>query len=268
MSSTHETFTIPLEVAEVYEAKFVPAIFQEWAPHILDIAHVDRGCDLLDVACGTGIVARTAADRVGSAGSVIGVDLNEAILTVARRVRPDLDWRQGDVAALPFDDGSFDAVVCQMGFMFFPDRRAAFSEMARVARPEGTIAVVVPASLAAQPAYREFVDIAARHAGPDARSLLTTYWNCGDLDALTEVIESSGLEVTDSRTRTGTARFDTSDELVATEVEGSPLIERLDEDTYARIRDDVRSAMSRYVTPKGRFEVPLVGHVVAASAVG
>jgi ubiquinone/menaquinone biosynthesis C-methylase UbiE len=50
----------------------------------------------------------------------VGVDLNEAMLTVARRVRPDLEWQQGDVAALPFPDGSFDVVLCQMALMFFP----------------------------------------------------------------------------------------------------------------------------------------------------
>src|SRR5688500_3599509 len=123
MSTTEpsESFQIPLEAAEAYETAFVPAFFAQWAPILCDAAGVTAGQRILDVACGTGIVARTAADRVGAA-NVVGVDLNEAMLTVARRVRPDVDWRQGDATALPLDDGSVDTVLCQMALMFFPDR--------------------------------------------------------------------------------------------------------------------------------------------------
>ena len=79
----------------------MPAFFAQWAPSLCEAAGIAAGQRVLDVACGTGIVARTAAEIVGPA-NVVGVDLNEAMLTVARRVRPDIDWRQGDVAALPF----------------------------------------------------------------------------------------------------------------------------------------------------------------------
>ena len=96
-----ESFQIPIEAAELYEAAFVPGFFAQWAPLLCDAADVGPGQEVLDVACGTGIVARTAAGRVAPAGRVVGVDLNEAMLTVARRVAPDLDWREGDAAALP-----------------------------------------------------------------------------------------------------------------------------------------------------------------------
>ncbi len=262
--TAQETFQIPPETAETYEAMFVPAIFAEWAPHVLDAAAVAEGTRLLDVACGTGVVARTGAERVGPGGSVVGVDLNEAMLTVARRVRPDLDWRRGDAGALPVGDGEFDAVTCQMAMMFFPDRRRAFSEMRRTVRPEGRVAVVVPAALDVQPAYRVFVDIAVRHAGPEAASLVGAYWNCGDLAALGETAAAAGLEVIERRTRTGTARFASSDAFVATEVEGSPLIERIDQTEYARIKEDVAVELAHYVTAAGAFEVPLLCHVMAA----
>ena len=100
--SSDETFQIPIEVAELYEAKFVPALFAEWAPRLTERRGREaRATRCLDVACGTGIVARTAAEIVGSGGRVVGVDLNEAMLAVASRVRPDIEWRQGDVAAAP-----------------------------------------------------------------------------------------------------------------------------------------------------------------------
>src|SRR5215207_6726204 len=147
-----ESFQIPLEPAETYEAAFVPAFFAQWASMLCDAAGVAAGQRILDVACGTGIVARTAADRVGAANGV-GVDLNEAMLTVARRVRPEIDWRQGDAEALPLDDSSVDTVLCQMALMFFPDRVRALREMARVVGRGGTVGVLVPSSLDAQPAY-------------------------------------------------------------------------------------------------------------------
>jgi SAM-dependent methyltransferase len=259
-----ETFQIPLEAAEMYEAKFVPALFAEWAPRLTDAAAVKRGDAVLDVACGTGIVARTAADIVGSDGRVVGLDLNEAMLAVAARVRPDLEWRQGDVARLPFADGEFDAVLCQMALMFFPDRARALREMSRVVTPNGTVAICVPASLDAQPAYGPFVEMAARHAGPDAISLLSTYWSCGDLGALTSAIESGGLRVTHAQTVAGVARFASPDELVATEVESTPLIDRISDQVYATIRAEATEVLAAYITTAGTLDAPLVAHLVAA----
>ena len=275
MGTPTESFQIPLEAAEVYESRFVPAIFAEWAPRLVDLAGVGRGQSVLDVACGTGIVARTAALRVGRGGEVTGVDLNEAMLTVARRVTSpasaegddvaEISWRQGDVAELPFADAGFDAVLCQMALMFFPDQVRALAEMGRVARPGGRVAVCVPASLDDQPAYRLLVDVASRHAGPEALALLGTYWSCGDVATLTGWCAAAGLDVVDTVTQTGTARFASSDDMVATEVEGSPLIERITDEVYAGIRSDAREALAPFVTPAGTLEAPLVCHLVVAT---
>lgn len=259
-----DSFQIPIEVAEVYEQKFVPSIFAEWAPYVLDAAAVGPGSRLLDVACGTGIVARVALERLGAAKTVVGVDLNEAMLTVARRIAPDISWKRADSVDLPFAADEFDAVTCQMALMFMPDRVGALAEMARVATAEGRVAVVVPATLDVQPAYRAFVDIAARHVGLEARSLLETYFACGDANELATLAEQAGLEVIELRTPTGVARFESSDDFVATEVEGSPLAERIDDATYTALRDDVRIGLDRYTTTRGTFEIPLVCHVVAA----
>ncbi|HEY7141973.1 MAG TPA: methyltransferase domain-containing protein [Methylomirabilota bacterium] len=264
MTKSTETFQLSTTAAELYESKFVPALFAEWAPHLVEIAGVGPGQAVLDVACGTGIVARTAADRLAGAGRVVGVDLNQAMLTVARRVRPDIEWRQGDGGALPFPDASFDRVLCQMALMFFPDRTAALREMRRVARPGATVAVVVPGRLDAQPAYRPFVEMAARHAGPDAATLLGAYFACGDLAELRALVESAGLPVDATRTRLGHARFDSVDAFVAAEVESTPLITRIGADVYDRIREGARDVLRPFTAPDGRVAVPLEGHLVAA----
>lgn len=260
-----ESFQIPIEAAEAYEAAFVPAFFAQWAPILCGAAVLTAGQRVLDVACGTGVVARTAADRVGS-GNVVGVDLNEAMLAVARRVRADIDWRQGDVAALPLPDGAFDAVVCQMALMFFPDRVRALREMARVLTPGGTVAVLVPSSLDAQPAYGPFVDMASRHAGAEARSLLSTYFSCGDPDDLTGTFALAGLHVTSTSTHLGTARFPTVDALVTTEVDSTPLGKRITNDVYEAIRSGARNVLAPFTTSDGRLEAPFEVRVVAARA--
>ena len=265
MTDAAETFQIPLEVAETYEASFVPALFAEWAPVLVEFANVSAGQSVLDVACGTGIVSRTVADRIGETERLVGMDLNDAMLTVARRVRPDIEWQQGDVAAIPFPDASFDVVLCQMAMMFFPDRVRALREMGRVSTSGGTVAVLVPSSLDAQPVWGPFVDIAAKHAGGDARSLLETYWSCGDLEALKSVFETAGLEVTATRSRVGTARFGSVDALVETEVNSTPLVDRLTEPVFARILAETRDALDPFTTSDGALEGPIECHLLAAT---
>jgi SAM-dependent methyltransferase len=261
--SSQETFQIPLAAAEAYEAHFVPSIFEAWASHALRAADVRRGSTLLDVACGTGIVARTGADL---GATTVGLDANDAMLTVARRVRPDLEWQQGDAHALPFDDDSFDAATCQMALMFMADRRRVIAEMCRVVRPGGRAAIVVPANLDRQPAYRPFVEIAVEEAGTEARSLLATYWSCGDIEALTADVDAAGAAVVERRTCTCPARFASSDAFVDTEIDGSPLAERIDDETRHAIHSGVAGRLASYRSDAG-FDVPLVGHVVAAAPI-
>jgi SAM-dependent methyltransferase len=258
-----ETFQVAVEQAEIYEAKFVPALFAQWASPLLDAAGVDPGQSVLDVACGTGVLARTAADRVGSTGTVVGVDLNDGMLSVARRLRPDLEWRQGDVADLPFADGTFDAVLCQSALMFFRDATEALREMGRVCKPGGVVGVQVYGSLDAQPAYGPWVEIVARHAGPEAISLVSAYWVHGDLAALRSRFESAGLAVTGTRTDLGIARWGSIDEMVQVEVESTPLIERISDEVYRNIRKESREVLGRFRTDTGA-EVPIQGHIVIA----
>jgi SAM-dependent methyltransferase len=258
-----ETFQISAEQAEIYEAAFVPAIFAQWSAPLLDAAGVEPGQCVLDVACGTGILARTAADRVGPTGTVVGVDLSDGMLTVARRLRPDIDWRRGDAADLPLADGEIDVTVCQSALMFMPDATRVLREMARVTRVGGAVGVQVYASLDAQPAYGPWVDMVARHAGPEAISLLSTYWTHGDLDELRGRFDAAGLEVTAVSTIRGTARFPSIETMVRTEVEATPLVDRLSDDVYRRILDESAEILGGFATDVGA-DLPIDAHIVAA----
>jgi ubiquinone/menaquinone biosynthesis C-methylase UbiE len=225
---------------------------------------VSAGHSVLDAACGTGIVARTATERVGPNGRVVGVDLNQAMLTVAERVCPGVELRQADITSLPFDDATFDVVLCQMALMFFPDRIAAIREMGRVVEPQGTVVVMVPSSLDAQPAYRPLVDLAARHAGPEAVAMLSAYWACGDLDELIGTTRDAGLEVLSTRTRMGTARFESIDEFVSVEVESTPVRERLTDHEYDTLRREANRVLEEFTEVGGTAHIPIEGHLVAS----
>jgi ubiquinone/menaquinone biosynthesis C-methylase UbiE len=157
-----EGWQVSTDAVEVYESCFVPAIFGAWAGPVADAAGIRRGDKVLDVGCGTGVLAREALGRAGEEGQVVGLDPNEGMLAVAARTEPDITWRRGDAASLPFEDASFDAVVSQFALMYFPDRVASLGEMWRALAPGGRLAVAAWAPIDRARGYQILVDIAVR----------------------------------------------------------------------------------------------------------
>jgi SAM-dependent methyltransferase len=148
---------------EVYERELVPAVFAPWAPILVELAHPCPGERVVDIACGTGIVARVAAARVGATGVVSGVDLNPGMLSVARsatavssRSGAPIQWHEASADKLPFPGESFDIVYCQLGLQFFADRAAALREMHRVLGADGRLALWSGAGLAKVPGLRRW----------------------------------------------------------------------------------------------------------------
>lgn len=262
--SEPEAWQVSSNAAEIYEEKFVPAIFGEWAPRTADAGAVGPGDHVLDVACGTGVVARECAGRVGPAGRVAGLDINDGMLAVARRIRPEVDWRQGDALAIPFDDASFDVVLCQFALMFFPDRFKALGEMWRALKPGGRLAVAVWGPLDEIRAYAVFADLADRHAGPAAAEIARSPFVLGDKAEVADIFAAAGIHNIDVATLQGTERFASIDDMVETEVKGSPLVAEFDAASYAALVDEARQALAFCETGDGRVEIPTVAHIVTA----
>lgn len=131
--------------AELYERFKVPRLFGPMAETFLLHVPLRDGDNVLDVACGTGAATRLIAHRVAPSGRVAGVDLDESMLAVARAMLagsvPPIAWVQADATALPWDQGSFDVVLCQQGMQFFADVGEALREMHRVLAPGGLLAI-------------------------------------------------------------------------------------------------------------------------------
>lgn len=191
--------------ADLYEQVLVGPLFRPWVDALLDDVGLRPGNRVLDVACGTGIVARVAKERVGLAGTVVGVDVNPQMLAVAGRIAPTIDWRQGDAGALPVRDGEeFDVVVCQQGCQFFPDLAAAARQMHRAAVRDGRLGVSTWRPDDEFPFLRQLRRIAEEHVGPidDRRHAL------GDPGRLEIALRDAGFRDVWSRRLARTIRFD------------------------------------------------------------
>ena len=203
--------------AEVYEAMFVPALFGAWAAVVCAAAGIAARQRVLDVACGTGVLADAARARVAPNGSVSGLDANAEMLVVARRERPLVDWHLGRAEWLPFADASFDRVVSQFGLMFFDDRIAALREMRRVLRPGGRIAVAVWDALARSPGYAALAAVLAQQFGPTVAAAFAAPFVLGDANGLLDLFAAAGLGGAQVSRHDGPVRFASIDALLAAE---------------------------------------------------
>jgi ubiquinone/menaquinone biosynthesis C-methylase UbiE len=203
--------------AEVYDEFFVPALFQQWGDIVANEASIGPGQQVIDVACGTGVLACAAARRVGSRGAVVGLDPNQEMLAVARRKNSSIDWREGQAESLPFLDKSFDVVVSQFGFMFFENQSEALREMMRVLRPQGRLAVAVCDAIDHSPGYAVLAELLQRLFGQEVSQAFRAPFASGDPEQLLSVCENAGIANAKVRRHDGTVSFDSIKSLVATE---------------------------------------------------
>ena len=256
-----------IDAGNAYENLFVKALFAEWAPKMIEAAQVRQGQRVLDLACGTGVLAREAALRVGATGSVVGLDANSGMLAVAATIAPTVEWRQGIAESLPFDDESFDAVVCQFGLMFFSDQVRALREMLRVLNHRGRLAVAVWDSLERIPAYADAVALLDRLAGQEAADALRAPFILGDRNRLEKLFEEAGARSVVIDTRQVTARFPDIRTMMEAELRGWLPIMRvtLTEDRISQILHEAETALRPYVRKGGKVTFQTSAHVISAT---
>jgi SAM-dependent methyltransferase len=256
---------ITRSAAEIYEEFFVPALFAEWAPRVAAAAGIRAGHKVLDVACGTGVLAREAARRVAPGGEVAGLDRNPGMLAVAGRQAPGVAWREGLAEALPYDAGAFDAVVSQFGLMFFDDRERALQEMWRVLRPGGRLAVAVWDGLETTPGYTAMTELLQRLFGERIAAGLRAPFVLGDSDELRSLFAAAGLPEIQIATEAGTARFPSLESWVHTDVRGWTLADLIDDDQYQLLLRTAQAELKRFAGPDGKVAFAAPAHIVSVT---
>jgi ubiquinone/menaquinone biosynthesis C-methylase UbiE len=191
--TTYDQYAV--SAAENYERHFVPTIGAPFARRLLDAARLTPGERVLDIACGTGIATRLAADAVGPTGTVTGADVNPAMLEVARAAVPagtPITWHHAPAEDLGLPDASYDVVLCSLGFMFFPDKRQALREMRRVLVPGGRAVLGTPGPT---PPLLQAIDQAlSAHVGPGASMFVQAVFSVHDPGEVRGLLEAGGFE--------------------------------------------------------------------------
>lgn len=264
MAESSSTFT---RASAAYERVMVPAVFGPWARDLLDTAALRPGMRVLDVACGTGIVARLAAPQVGPTGQVVGSDTNEAMLAVARaQVQPTgahVEWRQGDATKLPFPDAEFDMVLCQHGLQYVADRPAALREMKRVLVSGGRLGLSV---FSESIGYQTFEHTAAQFVGEKSATIMREPFALADLDELSGLLRMAELSIVEMHTKTLSARFASAGDFIDYQLGGrlANAVSTLSDETRAALVASLRLALEPFVDSNG-LAFPMEAHVVVAT---
>jgi SAM-dependent methyltransferase len=256
-----------IAAAKAYENLHVPALFRQWAPRMVEAAEIRQGHRVLDIACGTGILAREASSRLGQDGYIAGLDASRGMLAVAQQLDPSIDWKEGVAEKLPYQDNSFDAVLSQFALMFFQDRPAALREMLRVLVSGGRIVVAVWESLENSEAYPIEVSVLDRLAGKQAADALRSPFILGDRAELKMLFQDAGVNSVEIVTHPGTARFPSIRTMVEGDLRGwLPVMGvNLNEEQIESILKDAEGALSQYVKADGTVQFSAPAHIVTGN---
>ncbi len=178
---------------DAYEKYIVPAYTGAWAKEIVNRACLNKGEKILDVACGSGLVARTAANEMGNGDLVNGVDINEVMIKKARQIDKSISWYNSDVTDMPFADGSFDVIFCQQGLQYFPDSSLALREMNRVLVENGHILASVWRPIKYSPFYESLCKVLEKYVNAKAASMLSGAFSLGDYGKLKTLFATAGF---------------------------------------------------------------------------
>jgi ubiquinone/menaquinone biosynthesis C-methylase UbiE len=250
--------------------ELAPAVFGPWGLRVVELAALRPGLRVLDVACGTGLVARLAAEAVGAVGRVAALDLNPAMLAVASELPAvegaPIEWVEGNAQVLPFAEASFDC--CQLGLQFFPDRGRALREMKRVLVPGGRAVVMVWREIDRAPGFAVLASALGQTISADAEALMRAPFALSDAGELSRLVESAGLRDCAIRAEIGNVRFASATTFVGSYIGGSPLaaiVATAPAAAYEGLVGEVEHALGPFIA-EGALCFPIEAHLALCRA--
>jgi SAM-dependent methyltransferase len=198
--------------------QYASRVMEPWTDDLISQAQCASGDRVLDVACGTGFVGA----RVNPGCKITGIDVNEGMLAVARQ-NNNIDWHLGSATELPFNDASFDVVLCQQGLQYFPDRIAAVKEMARVLTPGGRISLNVWGPIERQPFHAALLDAIIVYLGEEHKAVFDLAFSLNTTQELHALADAAGLKNAHVRFEHRTIRHPDRSELIAGFMTSTPI---------------------------------------------
>lgn len=232
-----------LKIPENYERYFVPAIGRPLAEKFVRTADLRPGEQVLDVACGTGIVARLASEQLGDKGTVTGLDVNPGMLAVARSIAPSIEWHEVSVENMPLPDDTFDVVFCQLGLQFVEDKPAALKEMRRVLKSGGRLFLNMPGP--AGPLFVIFAETMKQLIGPETERFVNHVFSLNDTSEIEHLMENAGIREISVKAENRLLKLPGSKEFLWQYIQSTPLLGEL-----SKVDKEVQRSLEKEVVEK------------------
>lgn len=260
------------DATDHYERYSAP-LMAPFVTAVIEAADLFPGAQVLDLACGTGFVARAAAAQVGPTGHVAAADLLEGMLRIAARnaprLYPDIEFTQAPADRLPYPDNAFDAVLCQQGVQFFPDLDAALTEAARITRTGGRFTATAwtpPADRS--PYFAAQLKAVTEHGTPEAEARFATSMSC-PADRLTAALTNAGFHDITTREVTFAIAFPDLAAFVAGHLAavpwGQPIEEAGGPARFTEAAETIREALAPHTSPDGSAILPFTSTLSTAT---
>ncbi len=251
---------------DAYEKYIVPAYTRTWAKEIVNRTCLRDGEAILDVACGTGLVARIAAERRNSTDLIYGVDVNEIMINKAKGIEENINWYHSDVTDIPFPDNHFEVIFCQQGLQYFPDPSLALKEMNRVLVENGRILLSVWRPIQYSPFYASLCMVLKEYVSEKAASMLSSAFNFGESGKLSALFNNTGFKNININIVVKQMSYSPFDEFVIGGIMATPFFEDIKQMPESK-REEMLSQLYKlnqnYIDDDG-LAAPLESYIVNA----
>lgn len=267
MAVSHFTPEITKDLVRVHEQYLVPAIYAQWAGRAAEIAEIGNGHHVLDVACGTGTLARAAQMEAGLTGKVIGLDASEIMLESAQRQAPGIEWQIGDASSMPFKRNRFDRVICQFSLMFISNRVATIKEMLRVCKTDGLVVIATWGPLQHSGAFDTLIKLVNQHGGSRRAMKLSSPWTLGKPGVIDSLLLSAGVNEYECHERFGQARYPSIRAFIEAHLRLAGQFDELTEQDYQELLNAANLKLRQYLIPSGELIAELNANIFAIKPV-